>query len=309
MWPVRYFLVWGALASGLPAGEDLRRAEERQEGTDRKKVGEKQGKGGSAKKSRLAWVTPEDGFARVRKKSLPAIILFEEPQPPLGRGGDENSGSESTSFLSSHFSKARLRGVLKKFVLIRVSGEDLKREYPAASKQPPGLARATIGEELGIEGDKPEVVVLNYWEDDVLRYAGKLPRLSRFKKELTRIRRVNKIYAHRARKVTAALEKSRYAFKLKNRREAVLKIRSFESEKEQNRMDPVLRKRVNDAIQEYRRLADNGIKKAGKLEKKKKFLEAIEAYDDVMKHFPFQDLIVLCSKKKSELLRNVLGVR
>lgn len=308
MCSLRFFLVWGAcfavLVSELPAGEGVRPKDEQVEGFAPGKAG---GKKGAAKKRRSSWVPVDEGLGRVRKKYLPAIILFEESQSPLGEGGGGNPVSPSASFLRSHLSKGRLRSVLKKFVLIRVSREDLKRVYPVASKEPPGALRplTTIGEELGIQGDHPEIVVLNYWEDDVLRYVGKLPRLAVLKKKLKLVWKVNKVYAHRGRRVAAELEKSRYAFKLKNRREAVLKVRLFESEKEQELMDPVLKKRVNVAIREYRDLAETAIRKAGKLENKKKFLAALEIYDDVMKDFPFQDIVVFCSKKKNEIHRKL----
>jgi hypothetical protein len=294
---VRYVLLVGACfsvcASGLPAAGKI----EPREGAAGKKAGEK--------KRRDDWVLPKAGFERLRKKSLPAIVLFDLPQPPSGESEKNDPASES--FLDSHFSKAGLRRVLRKFVLIRVSREDLEKKYPAAVKHPPGLAGAavTLGQRLGIVGDQGEVVVLSYWEDDVLRYGKKLPKFSVLKKELKHIWRVNQIYAHRARKVNAVLERSRYAFKLKHQREAVLAIRMLEPKKEQKLMDPVLKKRVNDAIREYRGLADTAITDAGKLEKKKKLAEALEAYDDIATNFPFQDTIVFTSKKKSELLRKL----
>ena len=131
MCSLRFFLVWGAcfavLVSELPAGEGVRPKDEQAEGVAPGKAG---GKKGAAKKRRSSWVPVDEGLGRVRKKYLPAIILFEESQSPLGEGGGGNPVSPSASFLRSHLSKGRLRSVLKKFVLIRVSREDLKRVYP-----------------------------------------------------------------------------------------------------------------------------------------------------------------------------------
>jgi membrane peptidoglycan carboxypeptidase len=60
--------------------------------------------------------------------------------------------------------------------------------------------------------------------------------------------KVNQIYATSARRSRALLEKSRYAAKVRNQREAVLQVRDLEDAKVQKTLDPVLQQKVNKLI-------------------------------------------------------------
>jgi len=258
----------------------------------------------AGKEPSIEWLSLDAGLERARKKYLPSVLLFEDAAVPLRQEG-ENADKGPVSF-ASQLSSSRLRSELRRFALIRLSPEDLKKEYPASSRHgvsPP--APRTVGEALELAEGSRSVVILSFWEEVVIRHTAELPRLEALRKELVRVAKVNEVYAQNARRVEPALEKSRYAFQLKNQREAVMKIRDFESEKAQTHMDPVLKDRIKEVIKEYRTLAEVVTREAERLDQERKYLEAIDAYDKLMKDFPFSDIIRDSQKAKTELLRKL----
>jgi hypothetical protein len=162
---------------------------------------------------------------------------------------------------------------------------------------------ATVAARLGISGEKPALVVMNFWEEAALSYSGELPSRSELRKRLDRFWKVNEAYAAMRRKMEPELEKSRYAFKLGNTREAVLKVVPLEDEKQQNLMDPVLKKRVNEVIQDYRAKSKDAIAAANKLDTAEKYEKAISAFDAIIREFPFRDVMLHATKRKGEVLR------
>ncbi len=336
------------------------------------------------------WLSLELGLAQVRQKYLPALVLYDRPDESSGAGisspgesapgaapggapggaADGGAGvpvapaearpaSGAPSFLDDYLADSAMKDILKHFVLLRVSAEDLKRTYPAPStpvaaskkkenagagdrgadrkkkgskgspKSPSGSGEgtgsdaptpqegsagdvsiaSTVGAKLGLGGELSALVVLSYWEDAVESYRGKLPSRTKLKADLSRFWKVNKIYADEARRVEPEMEKSRYAAKLGNQRDAVLKVRSFEDPKAQNRMDPVLKKKVSELIQDYRAKARKATDEADKLDDARKYTQAIEAFDRIMTDFPFKDVLEHANKRKNECLRKLtLGV-
>ncbi|HVR73420.1 MAG TPA: hypothetical protein VMT52_03775 [Planctomycetota bacterium] len=312
----------------------------------------------------LEWFPLDLGLAKARPKLLPVIVLFE---PDAGGAGAAESAVPPASFLDEHADDTSTRGILKRFVLIRVGLPDLSKEYPKGglgaeakkdpeSKPAPGKAgapkggearkggakgqgddpvrdddppagdeapdpedpqdaggdggvapaadlAATVAARLGISGEKPALVVMNYWEEVALSYSGELPTRSELRKHLDRFWKVNGVYAATRRKMDPELEKSRYAFKLGNMREAVLKVVPLEDEKQQNLMDPFLKKRVNELIQDYRAKSKDAIAAANKLDTAEKFDGAIKAFDAIMRDFPFRDVMLHAAKRKGEVLR------
>ncbi len=185
--------------------------------------------------------------------------------------------------------------------------DPLPPEDPQAPPVDPALGvPSTIGARLGLSGAQSAIVVLNYWEDSVLAYKeGNPPTRTRLKDELTKVWKVNMIYAEEARKVEPEVEKSKYSSKLGNQRDAVTRVRGYEDAKSQTRMDPNLKKRVNELIQDYRAKAQKAIEEANKLDAAKKYQEAIQSFDKVMADFPFQDILQQANKRKNECLRKL----
>jgi hypothetical protein len=156
-----------------------------------------------------------------------------------------------------------------------------------------------------VEG-RSALVVLSFREEVVLRHEeGRLPTALRLSKELTRIVKVNKLYAVAARRAEKAINDSRYARSVGKQREAVLIIRPFEDKKLQNGLDPVALEAVKKLIDEYKSQAREAMKAADKLEAQRKFTEAIVAYDDVAKSYPFADIMKQASLRKGEIYRKM----
>ncbi len=167
-------------------------------------------------------------------------------------------------------------------------------------------AKGSIGGRLGLSGTQSAIVVLNYWEDSVLTYReSSPPNKSRAREELTRIWKVNLIYAEEAHKVEPEVEKSKYSAKLGNQRDAVLRVKGYEDPRTQTKMDPNLRKDLNSLIQVYKAKAQKAIEQANKLDAAKKYSEAIQAFDKIMVDFPFKDVLEQANRRKNECLRKM----
>jgi len=286
----------------------------------------------------LDWLGLEPGLAQVRTRRLPGLILLDvpgepagDPPPPVGEAPPR------PHFLQDVLTDSSLKDTLKRFVLIRIQPADLEKPYPAATpakagkgekagakgkaaepKAPepkaaepdageaPGADVLTVSGKLGLGGQQSALVAISYWEDPQLTYKeGNPPTKSRAREELTRFWKVNGVYAEVARRVEADVEKSKYAAANGNQREATIKIRDHEPAKAQTHMDPVLKKRVNELIQDYRAKAQKAIEDGNKLDQAKKWPEAINAFDKVMTDFPFQDIQQQANKRKGECLRKM----
>jgi hypothetical protein len=250
--------------------------------------------------------------------------------------------SSSPSSFEESLANESMKDVLKHFVLIRLEASDLARLYTApqtpgelssspgkkgektapkkgaggkadGGAQPDGPpptaplpdAGPALSEKFTLSDGKASLVVLNFREEEVLRYDQELPPRPTVRTKLTRVWQVNEIYAKEARRVEAELSTSRYAYRLNNYREAVLKVKPFEGKEAQVRLDTVLKKRVNEVIQEYKGKANEAIRDADKLDREKKYTQAISAFDAVCKNFPFLDIMQQANKRKSEILRKL----
>jgi len=171
--------------------------------------------------------------------------------------------------------------------------------------EPAAPAAEGAGARLGLVRDKPSIVVISFREEVVLRYEDEIPTRTRMAKDLARVVAVNKLYADQARKVELAMERSRYAARLGNQREAVLCVRDLEAQPEQLKMDPLVKEELVRLIAGYRAAARKEMAAADKLETSRKYTEAIGAYDKVMEKFPFQDILQQSSKRKGEILRKM----
>ena len=150
------------------------------------------------------------------------------------------------------------------------------------------------------------VLALSFWEEVVKTYEGELPRKARFHEELARIWKVNKIYAEEARRVEKTLSDSRRAHKLGVIREAVKLVVPLEAEKAQVRMDPVRKKEAQELIESYKEEAKRAMAEADKLDAQRRYNEAIAAFDEVAKNYPFKDVADHANKRKGEILRKMV---
>lgn len=296
----------------------------------------------------LEWLTLEKGLPLLRERKSPGIILLDLRAPEASAPGE---GKEAAPyFLEEALTDASVKETVRRFVLIRITKDDLERPYPeapegaasaaggdarkkpavrqgtsrtessqrvgpnqdqdgapAAPAPPDGATPArTTGDRLGLAGTQSALVVLSYYEEAVLTYKeGNPPAKSRLKTELLNVWKINKVFADEARKVEPEIEKSKYAAKLKNYRDAVLRIRDYAEAKAQTRMDPKLKKRLGELIAAYRADAQKAIEAGDKLDTAKKYEQAIKAYDKAMTDYPFPDVIQQANVKKNQCLRKL----
>lgn len=268
------------------------------------------------------WVTLKAGLEKVRREYDPALIVYVAPSD----AGPEVESPAEPAPIEELLEVNRIKRVLRYFVRIRLKSDDLAEPYPvpepevaAAGKKgdrqakdgakPAPRAREeapATGTRLGLVKGKSALVILSFREEVVLRHEeGRLPTALRFSKELTRIVKVNELYAVAARRAEKAINDSRYARSVGKQREAVLIIRPYEDEKLQKGLDPVALKAVEKLIGEYKSEAREAMKAADRLEAQRKFTEAIVAYDDVSKAYPFADIRKRASIRKGDIYRKM----
>ena len=113
-----------------------------------------------------------------------------------------------------------------------------------------------IGRKLVLHAQKSTLLVLSFREKLVSRYRDELPKRSTLRKELTRIAKVNKVFAKEDRRVGAILEKSLYAFEAGKRKAAVGLVLPFTKRNSRLRMDDTLKRRVDGVIGHYRKVLE-----------------------------------------------------
>jgi hypothetical protein len=208
------------------------------------------------------------------------------------------------------------------------AGANEKKPAPAEEDPAPAAGPApSVAEVLDLRAERSSAVVLDFRERIVRRYddggggdsgreaaAGRpagapadnaLPRPSRLREELDRIWKVNKVFATKAREVEPLLEKSLYSFRAGEIRAAVLIVVPLEEKANQARMDPVLTERIRKMTADYRKRAEEGMTKGDQLDRERKYDLAIDAFDVVMRDFPFKDICQRAAKRKGEILRKV----
>lgn len=267
----------------------------------------------------LGWMGFEEGIREVRKNYAPAAVIY--------RGTER--GAEASPDFDAVLRDPSVSRVLKAFVRIQLSAEDLEKAYPEgaadapvpkkAPKVPPagGVEEgekapaaptpraASVGGRLAIFPEKPSLAILSFREEVVQRYEDKLPSRQKLAKDLARIAEKDRAAAAEARRAEKAVEDSKYAAGLGKQREAVLIILPFDGKDAQARLDPVARARVVALTTEYRELAAKRMKDADDLESKRKFFEALLAYDQVMANFPFKDIHLRCVQRRLEIERKM----
>jgi hypothetical protein len=259
-------------------------------------------------------------------------------------GGPSDPAPAAPGFLDEHLTDTTLRDVCRRFVLIRIGSADLEKPYPepgrAAApgagkgekgarpekgkdkkKEDPGeppppagdpAAAAgkdkekppALGTRLEVTDGKPVLIAFSFREEVIKRYE-ELPTRTQLKKELSRITKVSELHAREARRIEPELDGSLYAFRLGKTRDAVLKVVPFETKESRQLVDQKLGKRIDEVIAEYRAKAGEALAAADELEAKKKYEEAIKAYDDVGRDFPFPDILKEANKRKSVTLRKL----
>lgn len=255
-------------------------------------------------------------------------------------GREKESLAETfEGFLSNSFFKKTLRG----FALIRVEPDELDAPYPhppAAErtdedrertprgkgqdggrsvkdrgrrgvKRPPrALGRSptpveSVRRKLALKPEVPSLLVLSFREEVVARHEGHLPKRSVLRKELSRIAKVNEVFAKEDRRVGAILEKSLYAFQSGKRKAAVQLVLPLQKPRWRRRMDDVLKERVDAVIESYRKVAETEMTKGDLLDGKRQYKEALDVFEVVLQEFPFPDIRKRAAVRKGEIWRKV----
>jgi len=168
-----------------------------------------------------------------------------------------------------------------------------------------GAEPSTVAGRLRLAPDKSSLLVLSFREEVLLRYDGETPKRSRLSKELARVAGFNRQLAAQARRAEQAIQQSRYAAGVGEKRKAVQFILPFETKEAQSRLDAVAKDQVNKLIEEYRLEAKKAMDAADKLESNRKYTEAIQAYDAVQANYPFPDILQRANVRKGEILRKM----
>jgi hypothetical protein len=271
-----------------------------------------------AKLGGVEWLGIEKGLADVRQRYKPALVWYS------GSSGKDDLG------LLKRLDHSSFRRLVEKYILVRLTPDDLKKAYPtrpegprarrAAKRKPPlkplpALAGApTVSAELRLPPADPALVVLDFRERLIERYDRELPGKDALSSRLKKILKISDYYARQGLPFEKLLLESKEALKLGNRRVAVLKVRDLENPSLRKRMDPVLQSWVDKVIRDYRQAARKALEKAIALEKEGdklksdsglKYTKAIDAFEKVSKDYPFKDIMVEANRHSGDILRKM----
>ncbi|MBN1441896.1 MAG: hypothetical protein JXA90_04255 [Planctomycetes bacterium] len=196
-----------------------------------------------------------------------------------------------------------------------------------AGAAPPAAGRAprpmSVSQTLHLPEGPAALLVLDFRARVVRRYGGgeAPPRRSRLERELRAIRAESALQAQRAARVEGLLAQATRDFERGEVRQAVRSVLPLESEKERAKLDPVLRERVEKHIQDYRGRAETVYRKGQALEKEgmqglvgwrggwrgrgapEKLQEAIDTYDELIRDYPFPDVLRKANQRKGFVLK------
>ena len=270
----------------------------------------------------VEWLGIEDGIESVRQRYQPALVWYTGSTSSDGLG------------LLKRLEKSSFRRLFSRYVLIRVTPDDLGKRYSPrpngprprkavkkkAPARPPVLKPAekqsTVGEELRLPVREPALVVLDFRERLVERYDNELPGRDTLSSRLKRILKISEYYARQSLPIEKLLLDSKEAQKLGNQRTAVLKVRALEDPGLRKKMDPVLQSWVATMIRDYRQAARKALDKAIALEREGdklksdsalKYTKAIDAFEKIAKDYPFKDIVVEANRHSGEILRKMTG--
>jgi hypothetical protein len=193
----------------------------------------------------------------------------------------------------------------------KAAGVDAKQDPvpdpPPGEPGTPGAAQ-TAGRKLGIAAGTPTLLVLDFRETVVRRISEKMPRREAFRKDLRALAAECARQAAVARKVEAVLEEAEYAYKLGETRKAVLAVVPLDDPGAQRTMDRVLAQRVGGILERYKKDAATAMAAGDSLERAKKYADAVTAYQDAARKYPFPDVVKESNKKQGAAMRKARGL-
>ncbi len=271
-----------------------------------------------AKIGGVEWLGIEKGLAAVRQRYKPALVWYS------GSSGKDDLG------LLKRLDHSAFRRLVEKYILVRLTPEDLGKTYPArpegprarkaVKRRPPAKplpavpGGPTVSAELRLPPADPALVVLDFRERLTERYDRELPGKDALSSRLKKILKISDYYARQGLPFEKLLLESKEALRLGNKRVAVLKVRDLENPSLRKRMDPVLQSWVAKTIRDYRQAARKALEKAVALEKEGdklksdsglKYTKAIDAFEKVSKDYPFKDIMVEANRHSGDILRKM----
>ncbi|MFN0057931.1 MAG: hypothetical protein ACKVX7_05675 [Planctomycetota bacterium] len=231
----------------------------------------------------LLWHDMAHGLGLAKKQGSPLLLVYPGAAPGADLvWADLEKRSFSTGWATEGF---------KQFIAVAV-------EHPL-----PEIARSLLG---AIESEAPVVCLCDYRGTVLKRWQKQLPERDELRKEARSARARSEQLVTLERRVLELLKKSRYALNTEKYRESVTVL--LEAEGLQLPAD-------SDAVGERVRMREDLLKvvatrreKAAKLEEEKKYIEAINSYELIMKDFPLPELTIELRQKIAELWRHVRGV-
>ncbi len=277
-------------------------------------------------KAKLAapWLDLGSGLKKSRKSRQPILLLYtatsrDTPSREPATVATDKVADVAETF-ESYLRNNGFKRSLRDYVLISLGPADLDEPFPPRVDRTPADTRAgrrtrlpireavppePIGRKLVLHAGKSTLLVLSFREQLVGRYLDELPKRSTLGKELTRIAKVNKVFAKEDRRVGAILEKSLYAFEAGKRKAAVRLVLPFTKPNSRLRMDDTLKLRVDGVIQQYRKVAATEMKKGDLLDDKRRYKEALDVFENVLQDFSFPKIRKQAAIRKGEIWRKI----
>ena len=277
-------------------------------------------------KAKLAapWLDLGSGLKKSRKSRQPILLLYTATSRDTTSREPATVATDKVADVAEKFeSYLRNNGFkrsLRDYVLVGLDPAELDEPFPPRVEPTAAVKKAgrrkrvptreavspePIGKKFVLHAEKSTLLVLSFREQVVSRYLDELPKRSGLRKNLTRIAKVNKVFAKEDRRVGAILEKSLYAFEAGKRKAAVGLVLPFTKRNSRLRMDDPLKLRVDGVIGQFRKVAATEMKKGNLLDEKKKYKEALDVFEAVLQDFAFPSIRKQAAIRKGEIWRKI----
>lgn len=291
---------------------------------------EAKGKGSGGGGRRMVWLSLQDAIEILRREYRPLFIVYapgggEDPEKPRGKfEADVKDCLKDPGILKA----------LESYLCVELTTSALDSPYPippgeagamdvrkeergreAAAKEKSAGGKAgdppegtkKVSQKLGIVPGVPALLILDFREKAVRRYQEKLPKPGALRGELKGISGEMARLAGGAFKVEKLLERIEYTYGLGESRQAVLLILPLDDSKLQRSLDPVLSERVASLIARLRSDGARAMATGEALESERRFLEAVTAYEDAARRFPFPEILRESTHRQSIAMRKARG--
>ncbi len=248
---------------------------------------------GEIKKDKEKAKTPmEKALDQLRRDYKALVVYYPGDEKP-------DKKKKNLAYLWEQVQKDRsTQKILKKELVLELSEKDIELKFPFPKTEKKKAIQPLVKDVWGLIEGEGAIVFVSYREKVILRIQDDVPRVTKFKRALKLFIAKNRAQAALAKKVEAIIEKAEYAFKLKQKRKAVLALLPWLEDKKMKTLDSTTVIKLKSIESKFKSEAQAIIKEVLVLERKLKYSEALDKLEPVTIEYPFPDI-----RKEAAIIR------